>query len=113
MLQGLAVEKLHGDEGLAIFFADVVNGADVGMVQCGSGLGFALKAGERLRVAGNFIGKELEGDETMKPRVFGFVDDAHAAAAQFLDECGNARWFGRSSGANLTCAKSQVNVAAT
>jgi len=28
-----AIEKLHGDESAAVFFADVVNRADVGMVQ--------------------------------------------------------------------------------
>ena len=36
MLQRHTIQKLHGDEGLAVFFADFVNGADVGMVQCGS-----------------------------------------------------------------------------
>src|SRR5262249_34312312 len=29
MLQSLAVQKFHGDEGVTILFADVVNGADV------------------------------------------------------------------------------------
>jgi hypothetical protein len=33
VLERLAVEKFHGDEGLAGFFADVVNRADVGMIQ--------------------------------------------------------------------------------
>ena len=86
VLQGLAIEKLHGDEGLAVFLADVVNGANVGVVQGGCGLGFALKAGERLRIAGYFIGKEFQGDEAMQARVFGFVNHAHAAAAEFLDD---------------------------
>ena len=86
MLQRLAVEKLHGDEGLAVFFADVVNGANVGVVQGRCGLGLALKAGERLRVAGYFIGKEFQGHEPMQARVFGFVNHAHAATAEFLDD---------------------------
>ena len=62
------------------------NRADVGVVQCRCGLGFALKTGECLRVSGNFLRQELEGDETMQPRVFSFVDDAHPAAAQLLDD---------------------------
>src|SRR6202021_3052856 len=33
VLQRLPVQKLHGDEGLAGFFADVMNGAGVGVVQ--------------------------------------------------------------------------------
>jgi len=52
-------EKLHGDEGLAILLADVVNRANIRVVQCGGGLGFTLKAGEGLRVAGNVVGQEL------------------------------------------------------
>jgi hypothetical protein len=56
------------------------------MVQSRCRLGFALKAGECLRVTGNLPRQELEGDEAMKPRVLGFVDDAHAAAAEFLDD---------------------------
>jgi len=37
--------KFHGNERLSILHADVVNGADVGMVQGGSGLRLALKSG--------------------------------------------------------------------
>ena len=66
--------------------ADVVDGADVGMVQCGSGLGFALEARERLRVAGNVFRQELQGDEAVEPSVLGLVDHTHAAAAELLDD---------------------------
>ena len=51
-----AVQKFHGDECLAILLANFIYGADVGMIQCGRGLGFTLKTGECLRVAGNFLG---------------------------------------------------------
>ena len=37
--QTLAVDVLHDDEDTVVFFADFVDGADVGMVQCGGGLG--------------------------------------------------------------------------
>src|SRR5450755_1563843 len=79
------VEKLHGDEGLSVL-ADVVDRADVGMVERRRGVGFTLKAGERLRVLFDLFGQELESDKTMQPRIFGFVDDAHSAAAQLLDD---------------------------
>jgi hypothetical protein len=49
-------------------------------------LGFALKAGKRLRITGNLLGQELEGDKAMQPSVLGLVDDAHAAASEFLDD---------------------------
>src|SRR5580704_12777107 len=65
-------------------WSDIVDRADVGMVQGGSGLGLALEAGKRLRVAGNFLRQEFEGDEAVQARVLGFVYDAHAAAAEFF-----------------------------
>ena len=45
MLQGLAVEELHGDEGLAVGLTDIVDGADIGMIERGGRLSFALKPG--------------------------------------------------------------------
>jgi hypothetical protein len=38
VLQRLAVEKLHGNELLAVLLADIVYGADVGVIQSGCGL---------------------------------------------------------------------------
>ena len=71
---------------LAFLLADVVNSADVGMIQSGRGLRFALEAAKRLRVAGHFVGQELQGDEAMEASVFGLVDDAHPAAAELFDD---------------------------
>src|SRR5215831_14439175 len=39
MFERGAIEKLHSDESAAVFFADVVDSANVGMVQCRGGLG--------------------------------------------------------------------------
>ena len=86
MLQRHAVQKLHGDEGLAVLLADVVDGADVGMIQRGSGPGFAAEAVQGLRVAGDLVGQELEGDEAMQPRVLGLVDHTHTAAAELFHD---------------------------
>jgi hypothetical protein len=41
---------------------------------------------QRLRIAPDFVGKKFQRDKAMQPRVFGFVDDAHPAAAEFLDD---------------------------
>src|ERR1700733_11213208 len=84
MLQGYAIQEFHGDKGLAILIADVVNGANVGMIQRRRSLCLALKAGQCLRIAGNFFGKELEGNETPQPCVLGFVHYSHPAATKFL-----------------------------
>ena len=67
VLQRDAVQKLHGDERTALLLANVVNCADVGVVQCGRGLCFTLKAGQRLRVSGDFIGQEFQGDKSAQP----------------------------------------------
>src|SRR5579862_1489891 len=86
MLQGDAVEKFHGDKGFAVLIADVIDGANVGMVESGCSLGFALKAGESLGIAGNSFGKEFQGNKTAKARVFGFVDDSHATATKLFGD---------------------------
>ena len=52
MLQRHAIEKFHGDERLPVLLANVVNRADVGMIQRRCSLRFALKAGESLRDRG-------------------------------------------------------------
>src|SRR6202035_5918822 len=79
-------EKRDDEESLALLLADVVNGADVGMIQSGRGLGFAAKALERLTVLGEIFGEKLEGDEAVEARVFRFVNHTHAAATEFLDD---------------------------
>ena len=86
VLQRHAVQILHDDERLPVLLADVVDGADVGMVQGGCGACFPPKARERLRVLGQFFGKKLQGDEAVQPRVLGLIDHAHPAAAQLLDD---------------------------
>jgi len=32
MLQGQSIEELHGNEGMPVVFADVMNGANIGMI---------------------------------------------------------------------------------
>ncbi len=85
MLQRDAFEVLHGDEGLPTLIVNFVDGADVGVVQSRGSLGFALEAGQRLRISGHVVGKEFEGDETAEFQIFGFVDNAHPAPAELLD----------------------------
>ncbi len=65
---------------------DFVDGADVRMIQRRGGLGFTLEAGQGLRIIGNVVREELQGDKAVQLYVLGFVDHAHAAAAEFLDD---------------------------
>ena len=71
---------------VAVVLADIVDGADVGMIQSGSGFGFALEAFERLRVVGDIVGEKFQSDGAVEAGVLGFVDDTHAAATEFFDD---------------------------
>ncbi len=86
VLERFAFEALHGDEGFAVFLTDVVDGANVGVIEGGCGSCFTLKTGECLRIFCDGVGKKFERDETAQARVFAFVDDTHAATTEFLDD---------------------------
>ena len=86
VLESRAVQQFHGDEGLALLLADVVDGADIGMVQSGGRPGLALEAVQGLRVLGNIFRQELQSDKAVQPGVFGLVNHAHAAATELLDD---------------------------
>jgi hypothetical protein len=52
VLQRPTIQKLHRNEVLTVLLADVVNGADVVVIQCGCGFGFAAKSFQGLTVMG-------------------------------------------------------------
>ena len=79
-----SIKELHHDQRPAILLADIVDRAYVGVVQRRCGLGFSLKAGERLGVVGNVFRQEFKGHKTMQARVFGLVNDAHPATTKLL-----------------------------
>jgi hypothetical protein len=56
------------------------------MIQSGGGLGFALETLKCLLVLYYAVRKELQGNETVQLGVFGFINDAHASAAEFFDD---------------------------
>ncbi len=85
MLERDAIQEFHGDEGMSLVLTDVVDGADVGMIQGRGSLRLALEAAQRLQVAHDVVGQELESYETAEARVLGLVHHTHAAAAQLFD----------------------------
>ena len=86
MLQRQAIKKLHGDERLLMLVINLVNGADIGMVQGGCGLRFALESGQSLPILFNLVRQELQSDKAVQLYVLSLVDNAHPAAAQLLDD---------------------------
>src|SRR6185437_12889387 len=86
VLQRNPIQELHYDEGLVLILPDVVNGADVGVIQSRRGLRLALKSGQGLWVAEHLIGQELEGNKTVQAGVLRLVDHTHTPAANLLDD---------------------------
>jgi hypothetical protein len=78
VLQRVAIQELHGDEGLFVLTADVVNGADVGMIQARGGLGLPPKSLQRTPGLSCVARQELERNQSMQPCVLGLVDDTHS-----------------------------------
>ena len=84
VLEGAAVDELHGDEHAPLERARVVNGDDVRMRQLGHGLGFAQQArlGALRMDAGAVAPRmhELQRDLPIELGIVGGIDLTHAAA---------------------------------
>jgi hypothetical protein len=61
----LPIKKLHRNKRLAVVFADLRNGANIGMVQGRSSLRLTVEAAQRLRVLREPVRKEFQGSEAM------------------------------------------------
>src|SRR5450432_2712093 len=65
---------------------DIINRADVWMVQGRSSAGLAAKALDGLSVLGSFFGEEFQRQAAAEPSVFGLLDHAHATAAKLFND---------------------------
>ena len=86
VLDGLAFEERHGEKGLAVGLVDLVDGANVLMIEARRGRGFPDEAGLVLGVVGGVRRQELEGDGTFELGVLSLVNDTHPALAEFLGD---------------------------
>ena len=80
MAQGDTVKKLHNDKGPPGFFADLIDGAYIGMIESRRCLRFSLEASQGLRVMDDIIGKKFESDKAVERQVLRLIDDTHSAA---------------------------------
>src|SRR4029077_20525359 len=71
VLQRHPVQKLHSDKRLTVLLTNVVNRADVGMVEGRCSLGFAVEAFQRLAILGNIWREKLESYKAVKSCVLG------------------------------------------
>ena len=86
VLQCLPLQQFHGDERLALVLVNVVDRADVGVIEGRGGTGLTLEALQGLMVLGHFFRQELERNEALKLGVLGLVDDTHASAPELLQD---------------------------
>ena len=75
MCQRHPVQKLHGNEGLFVMLADLIDGADFGMVQRGSCPRLSAEAFQGLRVLSNIV-RQLQSDKAAEFGVLSLVDDS-------------------------------------
>ena len=98
LIEGLAGDVLHDDEGFLAFFADFVDGADVGVLDGGGHARFAQDGGAHLFEGERAALEDFEHDGAHELGVVGEVDDAAAAGSQFADQLivgnGALHWVG-------------------
>ncbi len=80
--QRLPLDVLHDDEASVTVGADLVDGADVGMIERGGGARLAQERLAGLVVVQSPRGEQLDRDRAIQVEVVGQIDLAHAADAQ-------------------------------
>jgi hypothetical protein len=85
MLECLALQQLHGNEVLTVRFVNLVNRADIRMVEGGRSEGFSLEAFAGRRVVLHFGRKEFQRDMPVQLEVFGFINYTHPAAVELRE----------------------------
>ena len=75
----LALQQLHYEKLPSVMFPDVVDRADVRMIERRGGARLASKPQDGLCVLGERFRKELQGDPSSKPGVLGLIDNAHSS----------------------------------
>ena len=91
VLERRAVEILHDNARATVLLADVMNGADVRMVQRGRRTRLPLEPAERVRIPRDGLGEKLERDEPVQADVLGLVHHAHPATRPPSRRCGSGR----------------------
>ena len=81
-----SLDQLHGEIRLGLELTNLIDRTDVGMIDGRGRLGLTLEALKRKWIAGHLFRKELQCNFALELQVFCAIDDAHAAATQFLED---------------------------
>ena len=98
--QRLALEMRHDQVVGAIDAADVVDAADVGMIQRSDSSCLAFEAGSQIRIVSDFTRQNLDRHRAIEAGVAGFVDLAHATRAKRAED-----FVGAETGAGEKCQR--------
>jgi hypothetical protein len=79
-------DPLHGDEGHAVGFVDLVDDTDVRVLQLRGGLRLLDEPPLALGIGDELRGEDLDGDLAVQLQVRGAVDDAHASPADLFED---------------------------
>src|SRR5262249_7461421 len=77
-----AFDAFHDEVVHAVLMPDIVEDADVGMIQAGDGLGLALEALLASWIGGEMSGENLDGYGALKTRVPGSIHLTHSARSK-------------------------------
>ena len=86
LAEALPLDELHGDPGVAVVLADLVDRDDVRVVEGRGGARLVLEALEVLAALREPLGEQLDGDLAPEPGVAGAKDATHAAGAELAED---------------------------
>ena len=83
-MEGFPIHVLHDEVVNPVLFTDVVECADVRVVQAADSFGFALEPFTQISAVGKMFGKDLDGNGTVQTGVGGAIHLSHTARAQLI-----------------------------
>src|SRR6266478_1902008 len=96
----LPFDTLHHQVIRAVLLADVMERADVGMIQAGDGFRFALEALFANGIGGKLRGKNLDSDSAFQPRIPRPIHFTHPAGTERASNFVRAKMSAWSEGHN-------------
>jgi hypothetical protein len=86
LTESFTVNEFHGDERMVVLLANIINGADTGVIESRSGVRFTAETLQCLGILLHVIREKFQGHHAIEAGVHGFVDDTHSAGTEFLED---------------------------